>query len=86
METEIELGDTVRCIHTGFTGTAVVKSIFINGCVQYEVLPKSKKKDVMPEAQGIDVASLEVVSNCKKEAKETETGGPMSKPINRRGF
>ena len=31
MSREIELGDKVRCIHTGFIGTAVAKVIFING-------------------------------------------------------
>jgi len=42
---EIELGDKVRCIHTGFIGIAVARTEFINGCIQFNVLPKGDKNN-----------------------------------------
>ena len=42
---EIELGDKVKCKHTGFVGIAVAKTEFINGCIQYEVMPRVKKNN-----------------------------------------
>jgi len=90
--TEIELGDKVRCTLTGFTGTAVAKTEFINGCVQWSVLPRLRKKskslteNVMPEEVGIDEQSLEIIKPLKKKVKKQDDGGPMTKGLNQRGF
>ncbi len=96
MNKEIELGDKVRCIHTGFEGTAICKSEFINGCVQWAILPKINKTsktskenimpDMMPEEVGIDSQSLEVVSKKKVKMIKKEIGGPMRYGIKSRGF
>jgi len=92
MKKEIELGDKVKCIHTGFEGTAVVKSEFINGCIQWSVLPKlekaskTMKEGIMPEEVSIDSQSLEVVSKKKKPIEKKETGGPMRRNLKVRGF
>ncbi len=92
MNKEIELGDKVRCIHTGFEGTAICKSEFINGCVQWAILPKisktskTSKENIMPEEVGIDSQSLEVVSKKKVKMIKKETGGPMRYGIKSRGF
>ena len=88
---KINLGDRVRCIHTGFTGTAVAKTEFINGCIQWSVLPKLKdgKTSItaMPEEVGIDEQSLEVVKKPKKKkVKKRSTGGAMTKQMKRRNF
>jgi len=92
MNKEIELGDTVRCLHTGFEGTTVCKSEFINGCVQWSILPrinknsKTSKENIMPEDVCIDSQSLEVVSKKKVNVVKKETGGPMRNGIKARGF
>ena len=89
--TKIELGDKVKCKHSGFIGIAVARSEFINGCIQIEVLPKVKKGNEMIEAQGIDEQSLEVVTRVKKEIEEDDddeesNGGPNRKAFNQRGY
>jgi len=71
----IELGDKVKCIYSGFEGVAIARTEFINGCVQFSVLPKSKDGKI-PEEIGIDEDSLKVVGTTKKQVKK-DTGGPM---------
>jgi hypothetical protein len=99
---EIELGDTVKDIYSGFRGVATVKSEFINGCIQYAVLHEWDKKDKgVPEELGIDSQSLVVLKRGKryKEKKKKErlerldkdddedySGGPMRKAPKMRGF
>ena len=83
---EIKLGDKVRCKLTGFTGTAVAKTKFINGCTQWNVLPKGDTNNKMPEEMAIDEQSLEVVPAKKKKIKKTNYGGPMHKGIKLRGY
>jgi len=89
MKNKIELGDTVKCIHTGFKGVAVARTEFINGCIQYSVAPKVKNDNKIEDEIGMDENSLEVVEPRKKETeKETEeeiTGGPNSAAPSMRG-
>lgn len=85
----IELGDKVRCKHTGFTGIAVAKIEYINGCTQYAVLPKVKAGEKYPEDVGIDDTSLEVVTKKKKTSvtkKKKPIGGATKKVSRMRGF
>lgn len=84
--TEIKLGDKVRCKLTGFTGIAVVRSEFLNGCIQWNVLPKADKINKMPEEMSVDEQSLEVIKPKKKKVKKTENGGPMRKGFHQRGY
>ncbi len=85
---QIKLGDKVRCKITGFTGTAIIKSEFLNGCIQWGVLPeKDKKGNKMPEEVGIDQHSLELFPIKKKvKVKKERTGGPMTREFKRRNF
>jgi len=83
---EIKLGDKVRCIITGFTGTAVAKTEFINGCIQWSVLPKGDKTNKMPEDMSIDNQSLEIITPKKKPIRKKETGGPMKIGMQSRNF
>ena len=76
---EIELGDTVKCKLTGFIGVAASRTEFINGCVQYDVIPKVGKDNKVPEGVSIDEVSLEVVKTTKKKKiVKKETGGAMT--------
>ena len=86
---EIKLGDKVRCKITGFTGTAVAKTEFINGCVQWSVVPRVKdarKQITMPEEIGIDEQSLEIVPLKKKKIKKSDNGGAMNRNCSRRNY
>ncbi len=83
---EIKLGNKVRCKITGFTGIAIAKTEFINGCIQWNVLPKGDKNNKMPEDISIDEQSLEIVPIKKKPVKKRETGGAMTRGLKLRGF
>ena len=82
---EIKLGDKVKCKITGFTGVAVAKTEFLNGCIQFMVAPKGDKKNKMPEEIGIDEQSLEIIK-VKKKVVKRDNGGPMTRGLCRRGF
>jgi len=86
MKKEIQFGDKVRCKITGFIGIAVAKTEFINGCVQWNVLPKGDKNNKMPEDIGIDEQSLEIVPVKKKKIKKERTGGKMTRGLSQRGY
>lgn len=82
---EIQLGDKVKDIVTGYEGVVVVKSIFLNGCIQYAVAHSVKKGQPMPldGAPSIDSISLKIIKKdflgIRKEEKIKEkksTGGP----------
>ena len=50
MKIPILLEDKVECVHSGFVGIAVCRSEFINGCVQFDVVPKVGKKNEPKDA------------------------------------
>lgn len=84
---EIQLGDKVKCRHTGFVGIVVAKTEFINGCIQFGVLPKMKKKDTYPDEIAIDEDSLEVIAKKKKVVKKKKPLGGRARPSpSMRGF
>lgn len=84
--TEIKLGDKVRDKITGFIGTAVAKTEFLNGCIQFNVLPKLDKGNKMPDEIGIDEQSLEIIKPKTKKKPKRENGGSMRKGFKQRGF
>lgn len=87
MENKIKLGDKVKCKITGFTGIAVAKTEFMNGCIQWNVLPKGSKNNKMPEDMAIDEQSLEIIPiKKKKKIKRERTGGAMTPGVSLRGF
>ena len=84
---EIELGDKVKDKISGFEGIAVSRTVFINGCVQYGVVPRVTKGEKYPEEVGIDEDSLIVVKKNTVETKEEdETGGRPTRNIRCRGY
>ncbi len=92
MTEEIKLGDQVECIHTGLSGTAIARTEFINGCIQWSVLPRIKKKSksdvegIMPEEVGIDQGSLKVIGKPKEKVEKKRTGGAINRNLKRRYF
>ncbi len=90
MPDKITLGDTVKCINTGFTGIATAKMEFMNGCIQYEVVPKMGKDKKYPEGEFIDIQSLEIIKKkskpiVKKKKEEEDDGGPNHPSVRMRG-
>lgn len=90
MKIEITLGDTVKCKHTGFTGIATSKMEFMNGCIQYEVVPKMGKDKKYPDGVFIDIQSLEIIKKkskpkIKKKKEEEDDGGPNHPSVRMRG-
>lgn len=86
MKQDIKLGTKVKCIHTGFTGIAVSKTDYINGCVQYEIVPKITKDNKYPDSVCLDSQSLEIISPKPKPKAKKETGGPTRTGMKMRGY
>jgi hypothetical protein len=63
MSKQITLGNTVKDKVTSFTGIAVARIEYINGCVQFCVKPKTSKDGKMPEGEYLDVQQLDFVDN-----------------------
>ena len=83
---EIKLGDKVRCKITGFTGIVIARTEFINGCIQFNVLPKGEKNNKMPEDMQIDQQSLEVIPKKKIKIERERTGGQTRIGVKQRGY
>ena len=86
MMNEIKLGDKVRCKISGFVGIATAKTEFINGCVQYTVLPKVGKGNKIEEEMMIDEQCIELIVKKKKKIVSERVGGSMRRAIKMRGF
>ena len=57
-----KLGNKVKCKVTGFTGIAVTKCIFLNGCIQFAIQAKVNKDGKIPDEKWIDEQQLEYIS------------------------
>lgn len=71
---EFKLGNIVRDVVTGFTGTAFNKTEFLNGNVQYNIQPKGENNSY-PDCVSIDFHTLEfvdegVAANAPKQVKD----------------
>lgn len=73
---EIKLGKKVKDKVTGYEGVATAKVEYLNGCIQYCVIPQVGSDGKMPEAEYIDVHQLEVVGEGTS-IKPSRTGGPQ---------
>jgi hypothetical protein len=75
---ELRLGVKVRDIVSGFTGTTISRVEYLNGCIQYGVLPEAGADGKMPSAEYLDWQRLELVPDPKaKPVKTSRTGGPQ---------
>lgn len=75
MAKKIKLGEKYRDTVSGFEGTAVSRSEFLNGCVRYGLLGLSKDGGEPPELV-FDEQQLEEVKTGRKPAATASTGGP----------
>ena len=76
---KFELGSKLRDKISGLVGMAMSRTEYLNGCIQYAVMPKINKKDFteMP-SWNIDESQLESLEKPIK-IKKKSTGGPMMK-------
>ncbi len=77
----MELGDRVRCKASGFTGIAISRTTYLNGCVQFGVRPSVDKDGKLPDSWSIDEETLEVLAKdaVGVKPKAVRTGGPSVK-------
>lgn len=61
------LREKVKDKITGFTGIAVAKCEYLNGCVCYEVRPDKLKDGCMLKTEWIDVQQLELVNPSRRK-------------------
>jgi len=76
----INLGDLVRDVYTGFTGTAIARTEWLHGCVRITVEPTKLIKGMIAETTCIDEARLRIVKRRAviNTAPELGPAGPRT--------
>ena len=80
----IKLGSKVKDIVTGFTGIAVGKCQYLNGCDHIGIQPKVGKDGIMPGITWVDAPQVALVSPPKIPKGRRDKGGPRSGPSPRK--
>lgn len=77
--TDIKVGALVKDRVTGFTGIAVCRSEWLNGCIRITVQPRELKDGKPIETHGFDVEELIVLDAdaMNQKPEQRRTGGPM---------
>ena len=78
MSKQIELGDLVKDIVTGFQGVATTRSEYINGCVQYYVRPQKLHEGKRIDGCWLDEGQLKVVERAAVTVTATSPARPKS--------
>lgn len=73
----INLGDEVKDSVSGFTGIAIGRSEFLNGCARVGVQPKVQKDGTLKDAVWFDEPQLTVLKKNKVKVGPRNTGGPV---------
>jgi hypothetical protein len=80
----IKLGSKYRDKYTGYTGTAMCRTEWINGCARVSLQQLGVDKDGKPFAlETFDDMQLELVEEVKT-ARDNKTGGPRPSVEKRR--
>ncbi len=75
---DIHLRDEVEDTITGFKGTVIARSDWLNGCTQFAVKPRVNKAGEEMDAQWIDWQQLKVTKAFTPKKKPVRAvGGPM---------
>lgn len=81
----VKLGDEVKEIITGFSGIAVAKCEWLNGCVRVTVQPRRLDAGKVVSSETFDQEQLSVVAaGAVKIEKEQKTGGDRPNLPNRK--
>jgi len=73
----VKIGDKVKDIVTGFTGIAVAKTEWLNGCSRFGVQSDVLKDGMPTDTQWFDAPQLELVEADKVRGGKRDTGGPI---------
>jgi len=73
---KVKLGDKLIDKVTGFTGVAVAKHTYLNGCNRFSLQPPIDKDSKLPDTQTFDEPQLEVVKKSVAKKDKGDTGGP----------
>lgn len=80
------LGKQVEDTVTGLKGTAIARITFMNGCVQYQIQPKTVVDGVPAEAKWYDDEQVRLVNKRKvTKKKRIGAGGPPPKSTPHKG-
>lgn len=75
---KFELGEKLECLVTGFRGIATARIEYINGCIQYCLVPKVGSDNKRPDGEYIDQKQLKKVGKGVTIANNyVEDGGPQ---------
>lgn len=77
--TKINLGDRVKDMVTGFTGIAIGRTEWLNGCTRITVQPEKLKDGKIVETGCFDEPQLVVVKKDQIPVGNRDTGGPIPK-------
>ena len=78
MAKDIKLGDKVKSKVNGFTGIAIGKSEWLNGCIRFTVQPDGLDKEGKSKpSESFDVEELDLVKTKAVQITPQRTGGPM---------
>ncbi len=66
---QIELGDEVKDIVSGFTGIATARTEFLNGCIRISIDPPVDKEGKPVEGKWFDQEQIEVLQRGKVKPK-----------------
>lgn len=78
MNKNIELGDEVKDVITGFTGIVVCSSEWLNKCVRVQVQSRSLDKDgKVGHTEHFDIEQVELVKKSVVNINKEYTGGPQ---------
>ena len=76
----VELGDQVEDVISGFKGTVLARTVWINGCARITIQPKVGKDGTLPDDKCFDEVQLKIVKRANTPVKETKrrrsNGGP----------
>ena len=78
---EITLGSQVIDRITGIKGTAIGRTVWLNGCIRISIQPKGEKDGKAFEAHGADEQDVEVLKPAKRIS--SPSGGPHPNPQRR---
>lgn len=80
MKTNIELGNEVKSVISGFAGIAINRLEYLNGCIQYCVKPKGLTKEGK-EKEGVYFDEEQLVVTGKGiKMVQRPGGGPAPSP------
>ena len=82
LNSRIELGDEVEEQATGVVGIVMAETLYVTGCRQYAVQPKSSEAGKVPDAHWFDGVRLKITRkhvmdvSVRSMDRRPETGGP----------